>query len=159
MTDIDEKVFDEARDYFCHLYSTVTSRSLNVLRAHLFASRKKDICSLPPTEDAFKFHVLQSLAHFSLYRQACLCNPTLLPPEHYGRRLENGALIPFMKTLPAKPTTAKLHFCKCKATPYCQRNCSCRKLPGRYIIACPCNGDPDKCGLRITYDNDTDDDQ
>ena len=156
VTDIDEKVFDEARDYFCHLYSTVTSPSVNVIRAHLFASRKQDIRSLPPTGDTFKFHVLRSLAQFSLYRQASLCNPTLLPPEHYGRRLENGALIPVMQTLPAKPTTAKLYFCKCKVTPYCQRNCSCRKLPGRCIIACPCNGDPDKCGLRITYDNDTD---
>ena len=159
VTDIDEKVFDEARDYFCHLYSTVTSLSLNVLRAYLFASHKQDIRSLPPTEDAFKFHVLRSLAQFSLYRQASLCNPTLLPPEHYGRRLENGPLIPVMKTLPAKPTTAKLHFCKRKATPYCRRNCLCRKLSGRCIIACPCNGDPDKCELQITYDNDTDDDQ
>ena len=125
VTDIDEKVFDEIRDYFCHLYSTVTSPSLIVLRAHLFASHKQNIHSLPPTEDAFKFHVLWSLAQFSLYRQASLCNPTLLPPKHYGRRLENGALILVMETLPAKPTTAKLHFCKCKATPYCQRNCSC----------------------------------
>ena len=159
VADIDEKVFGEARDFFCHLYSTVTSSSLNVLRAHLFASHKQDIRSLPPTEDAFKFHVLRSLAQFSLYRQASLCNPTLLPPERYGRRLENGALVPVMKTLPAKPTTAKLHFCRCKATPYCQRNCSCRKLPGGCIIACPCNGNPDKCGLRITYNDADDDDQ
>ena len=153
---IDKKVFDEACDFSCHLYSNVTSSSLNVLRAHLFASRKQDIHSLPPTEDTFKFHDLRSLAQFSLYRQASLCNPNLLPPEHYGRHLENGAFIPVMKTLPAKPTTGKLYFCKCKASPYCQRSCSCQKLPVGCVIACPCNGNPNKCGLLNTYDDDAD---
>ena len=158
MINIEKKVFDEACDFSCHLYSNVISSSLNVLWAHLFAFHKQDICSPLPTEDAFKLHVLRSLAQFSLYRQSSLCNPNLLPPENYGRRLENGAFIPLMKTLLAKPTTAKLQFCKYKATPYCQRICSWRKLPGRCIIACPCNGNPDKCGLRITYDDDADDD-
>ena len=156
MINIEKKVFDEACDFSCHLYSNVISSSLNVLWAHLFASRKQDIHTLPPTEDTFKFHDLRSLAQFSLYRRASLCNPNLLPPEHYGRHLENGAFIPVMKTLPAKPTTAKLHFRKCKATPYCQRNCSCRKLPGGCIIAFPCNGNPNKCGMRIAYDDDAD---
>ena len=157
VSDVDEKIFDEAREFFCRLYSAVSSSSLNELRAHLFASSKQDIRSLPPTEDAFRFHVLRSLAQFSLYKQACLSNPTLLPPEHYGRQLENGALVPVMKSLPAKPKTAKLHFCKCKSTPLCQRNCPCRKLPSGCIIACPCNGKPDICGLRITYDDNDDD--
>ena len=52
VADIDEKVFGEARDFFCHLYSTVTSSSLNVLRAHLFASHKQDIRSLPCTPES-----------------------------------------------------------------------------------------------------------
>ena len=43
VSDVDEKVFDEARGFFCRLYSAVSSSSLNELRAHLFASSKQDI--------------------------------------------------------------------------------------------------------------------
>ena len=66
-------------------------------------SSRRDLRSLPPTEDSFRFHVLRSLSQISLYKQATLCNPILLPLEKYGRYVENDRLLPIMKEKPSKP--------------------------------------------------------
>ncbi|KAG1672870.1 hypothetical protein GQR58_015794 [Nymphon striatum] len=116
--------------------------------------------SLPPTEDAFHFHVLRSLCQISLYKQASLSNPVLLPPKQYGRIVDGDRLIPVMKSKPSKPSAAKLKYCKCKKKPNCLRNCPCAKAAVPCIIACACNGDREKCGRLLTdhYDDDNDDD-
>ncbi|KAG1672871.1 hypothetical protein GQR58_015794 [Nymphon striatum] len=121
---------------------------------------KRDLRSLPPTEDAFHFHVLRSLCQISLYKQASLSNPVLLPPKQYGRIVDGDRLIPVMKSKPSKPSAAKLKYCKCKKKPNCLRNCPCAKAAVPCIIACACNGDREKCGRLLTdhYDDDNDDD-
>ncbi|KAG1684642.1 hypothetical protein GQR58_009358 [Nymphon striatum] len=153
-------VITEARTFFCDLYGKPGSWiSLDKLRAHLFESKKLDLRSLPPTEDAFHFHVLRSLCQISLYKQASLSNPVLLPPEEYGRIVYGDRLIPVMKSNPSKPSAAKLKYCKCKKKPNCLRNCPCAKAAVPCIIACACNGDREKCGRLLTdhYDDDDDD--
>ncbi|KAG1664223.1 hypothetical protein GQR58_019902 [Nymphon striatum] len=155
-----DQVITEARSFFCDLYGKPGYLSLDKLRAHLFASRKLDLRSLPSTEDAFHFHVLRSLCQISLYKQASLSNPVLLPPEEYGRIVDGDRLIPVMKSKPSKPSAAKLKYCKCKKKPNCLRNCPCAKAAVPCIIACACNGDREKCGRLLTdhYDDDDDDD-
>ncbi|KAG1655757.1 hypothetical protein GQR58_024336 [Nymphon striatum] len=152
-----DQVITEARSFFCDLYGKPGYLSLDKLRAHLFASRKLDLRSLPPTEDAFHFHVLRSLCQISLYKQASLSNPVLLPPEEYGRIVDGDRLIPVMKSKPS--SAAKLKYCKCKKKPNCLRNCPCAKAAVPCIIACACNGDREKCGRLLTdhYDDDDDD--
>lgn len=147
----------EAREFFCTLYGRPGFSSLDKLRAHLFASSKRDLRSLPPTEDAFRLHLLRSLCQFNLYKQAFLTNPSLLNPVDYGRHMDDGILLPTMMTKPSKPTSAKLAFCKCKKDPKCMINCPCSKASIPCIIACSCSGEPEKCA-RITHDtSDTDD--
>ncbi|KAG1666376.1 hypothetical protein GQR58_018912 [Nymphon striatum] len=155
-----DQVITEARSFFCDLYGKPGYLSLDKLRAHLFASRKLDLRSLPPTEDAFHFHVLRSLCQISLYKQASLSNPVLLPPEEYGRIVYGDRLIPVMKSKPSKPSAAKLKYCKCKKKPNCLRNCPCAKAAVPCIIACAFNGDREKCRRLLTdhYDDDDDDD-
>ncbi|KAG1663251.1 hypothetical protein GQR58_020488 [Nymphon striatum] len=140
----------EARSFFCDLYGNPGYLSLDKLRAHLFASRKLDLRSLPPTEDAFHFHVLRNLCQICLYKQASFSNPVLLPPEEYGRIVDGDRLIPVMKSKPSKPSAAKLKYCKCKKKPNCLRNCPCAKAAVPCIIACACNGDREKCGRLLT---------
>ncbi|KAG1708468.1 Ribosomal RNA processing protein 36 [Nymphon striatum] len=154
-----DQVITEARSFFCDFYGKPGYLSLDKLRAHLFASRKLDLRSLPPTEDAFHFHVLRSLCQISLYKQASLSNPVLLPPEEYGRIVDGDRLIPVMKSKPSNPSAAKLKYCKCKKKPNCLRNCPCAKAAVPCIIACACNGDREKCGRLLTdhYDDDDDD--
>ncbi|KAG1649643.1 Solute carrier family 23 member 2 [Nymphon striatum] len=155
-----DQVITEARSFFCDLYGKPGYLSLDKLRAHLFASSKLDLRSLPPTEDAFHFHVLRSLCQICLYKQASFSNPVLLPPEEYGRIVDGDRLIPVMKSKPPKPSAAKLKYCKCKKKPNCLRNCPCAKAAVPCIIACACNGDREKCGRLLTdhYDDDDDDD-
>ncbi|KAG1652598.1 hypothetical protein GQR58_026208 [Nymphon striatum] len=156
-----DQVITEARSFFCDLYGKPGYLSLDKLRAHLFASSKLDLRSLPPTEDAFHFHVLRSLCQICLYTQASLSNPVLLPPEEYGRIVDGDRLIPVMKSKPSKPSAAKLKYCKCKKKPNCLRNCPCAKAAVPCIIACACNGDREKCGRLLAdhYDDDDDDDE
>ncbi|KAG1679024.1 Zinc finger protein 862 [Nymphon striatum] len=154
-----DQVITEARSFFCDLYGKPGYLSLDKLRAHLFASRKLDLRSLPPTEDAFHFHVLRSVCQISLYKQASLSNPVLLPPEEYGRIVDGDRLIPVMKSKPSKPSAAKLKYCKCKKKPNCLRNCPCAKAAVPCIIACACNGDREKCGRLLTDHYDDDDDE
>ncbi|KAG1674633.1 Ankyrin repeat domain-containing protein 27 [Nymphon striatum] len=94
----------------------------------------------------------------SLYKQASLSNPVLLPPEEYGRIVDGDRLIPVMKSKPSKPSAAKLKYCKCKKKPNCLRNCPCAKAAVPCIIACACNGDRKKCGRLLTDHYDDDDD-
>ncbi|KAG1679025.1 Protein CASC3 [Nymphon striatum] len=103
-----DQVITEARSFFCDLYGKPGYLSLDKLRAHLFASSKLDLRSLPPTEDAFHFHVLRSLCQICLYKQASFSNPVLLPPEEYGRIVDGDRLIHVMKSKPSKPSAAKL---------------------------------------------------
>ncbi|KAG1713897.1 Protein O-mannose kinase [Nymphon striatum] len=154
-----DQVITEARSFFCDLYGKPGYLSLDKLRAHLFASRKLDLRSLPPTEDAFHFHVLRSLCQISLYKQASLSNPVLLPPEEYGKIVDGDRLIPVMKSKPSKPSAAKLKYCKCKKKPNCLKNCPCAKAAVPCIIACACNGDREKCGRLLTDHYDDDDDE
>ncbi|KAG1681872.1 CCR4-NOT transcription complex subunit 6 [Nymphon striatum] len=156
-----DQVITEARSFFCDLYGKPGYLSLDKLRAHLFASSKLDLRSLPPTEDAFHFHVLRSLCQICLYKQASLSNPVLLPPEEYGRIVDGDRLIPVMKSKPSKPSAAKLKYCKCKKKPNCLRNCPCAKTAVPCIIACACNGDREKCERLLAdhYDDDDDDDE
>ncbi|KAG1680227.1 putative RNA polymerase II subunit B1 CTD phosphatase rpap2 [Nymphon striatum] len=132
-----DQVITEARSFFCDLYGKPGYLSLDKLRAHLFASSKLDLRSLPPTEDAFHFHVLRSLCQICLYKQASLSNPVLLPPEEYGRIVDGDRLIPVMKSKPSKPSAAKLKYCKCKKKPNCLRNCPCAKVNWFPVVILP----------------------
>ena len=56
---INSNVLDTARFYFIRLYTSHDAKGdLSALRAHMFATTKGDLRSLPPTENAFYFHVL-----------------------------------------------------------------------------------------------------
>lgn len=156
--ELSEKMFNEARDFMCDLYGKPGYSSLDRLRAHIFASSKHDLRSLPPTEDSFHLHVLRSLCQISLYKQAHVCNPTLLPPKLYGSYLDtNGRVIPIMMKKESKPEAGKLTFCKCKKG--CIKNCPCAKARLNCIIACACNGDYKKCDRVAENYDDSDGDQ
>jgi len=45
-----DEIVSEARSFFCDLYGRPDDASLDKLRAHLFASSRRDLRSLPPTD-------------------------------------------------------------------------------------------------------------
>lgn len=112
---LNDKLFGETRDVWCYLYGKPEYSSLDRLCGNLFASSKQELRSLPPTEDSFHFHVPRSVCQISLYKQANVCNPSLLSPELDGRYMDsNGRLITVINWKFSKPAAAKLKFCKCK---------------------------------------------
>ena len=59
--DVTSGVINDARTLMAALYWKPPVSSLNTLTEHIFANNKSDIQSLPPTEDAFGFHLLRAL--------------------------------------------------------------------------------------------------
>ena len=101
-------VLDAARVYFIRLYTTHDFKGdLNALRAHLFASTKGDLRSLPPTESAFHFHVLRALHQIALSKRAHESKSDLPDPLNHGRKLLDGKLVPLMTDKDPKPNKIK----------------------------------------------------
>ena len=100
-----EDVMDAAR----HLFKSLYERSnfggfLDALRAHLFTHTKgRGIRCLPPTEDAFRLHVLRSFQQMAVVKQAHLSEPVILASTDYERELMNGKLVAKMMLKPPKP--------------------------------------------------------
>ena len=88
LTETVESAHNDARTFFIALYGFRVSgiTNLNILRQHMFASPKSDLRKLPPTEDAFNFHVLRALYLIAWYKQAHLSGPALPPPLIGGCR-------------------------------------------------------------------------
>lgn len=136
----------EATLFFTALYGRKGSNDLNILRQHLLASSKSDLRSLPPTNDAFKQHVLRALFQLAAYKRAHRNTLDLPNPTEFGRTVINGILCPVMMTLPPKPDIIQQPTsCKCK-TSRCLRVCSCSRAGVECCVRCSCFGKAPTCG-------------
>ena len=90
----------EARQFSASLCGHQGCNDLNSLRRHIFASKKSDLRVLPPTEDAFKYHLQLSLFQYVWYKRAHLDNPAMPLATEFGRQIINGT--PIMTSLPSK---------------------------------------------------------
>jgi hypothetical protein len=144
--EVTEEVVTAARRYIMALYDRSDfGGSLDALRAHLFASIKGDMRSLPPTEDAFRLHLLRSLHQVAVCKRAHLSEPIYPVATYFGRHLVNDKLVATMMLKQPKPTEFKrAKYCRCKKSK-CGRGCSCAKANVKCVIACMCAGDPNKC--------------
>lgn len=157
-----DATYNDARKYFIALYghNDTGITCLNTLRQHIFASTKSDLRVLPPTENAFHFHVLRSLYQLTLYKQASKSassvNVALPSPSDFGWKLQNGILIPVTMSMPAKPDIKSFVHCMCKKSK-CLRGCSCAKADVPCSVGCLCLGQIEKCS-RIVYVSDSSED-
>lgn len=149
-------VIDSARFFFIRLYTTHDFEgNLDALRAHMFATTKGDLRSLPPTESAFHFHVLRALHQIALSKRAHESDPDLPNALTHGRKLHGGILVPIMMDKNAKPNiTKQTKYCGCRKN-RCQRGCICARANVKCVIACRCAADPRLCS-RVLGDTDSD---
>ena len=142
LTETVESAHNDARTFFIALYGFRESgiTNLNILRQHMFASSKSDLRKLPPTEDAFNFHVLRALYQIAWYKRAHLSEPALPPPLEFGWRVQNETLIPIFMSITAKPDIKQSVHCKCKKSG-CLKGCSCSKAKVACSIGCLCLGE------------------
>jgi len=144
--DVSTEVVSSARNFFLALYGNKEfSGTLDELRCHLFMTKKGDICSLPPTEDAFLLHLLRSLHQTTICKRASQPDPELPDPCKFGRSKKNGCLLATRMTKPSKPGIVQTH-CNCKKGK-CKGRCLCRMAGLKCTIACKCCGDPQNCDL------------
>ena len=153
---VNEDIISEARLYFVALYGYNEFGSLDSLREYMFATTKSDLRMLPPTEDAFYFHVLPNLYQFVIFKRAILCDLHMPEATEFGYRISNGKLVSVMMKKSAKPDVAKIVSCKCK-TSQCLPRCSCAKAEVPCCTACSCLGQKGKCG-GLFEESDSDED-
>jgi len=143
---VKEDVMDAAR----HLFKSLYERSnfggfLDALRAHLFTHTKgRGIRCLPPTEDAFRLHVLRSLQQMAVVKQAHFSESVILTSTDYGRELMNGKFVAKMMLKPPKPLHSNAKYCNCLKG-RCLRGCLCSNAKVKCVISCRCEGDASKC--------------
>ena len=143
---IEGPVLDQARNFMIRLYNKESVSSLNTLRQHMFAQNKSDLRSLPPTEDAFRQHVLRALFQLRWWKHAHECNPTIPLVTDFGRDVLNDYLVPTTTVLPQVPPELKeSSFCKCKSSKCQTSKCSCVKAGVVCTIACACATSVDGC--------------
>lgn len=116
------------------------------LCAHLFISGNSKVLScLPPTEDAFKQHLLRSLSATLVQKRAHIAAPDLPSAIMFGWKMGEKSLEPVTMLLSPLPELAHcLTSCRCVGSK-CTRTCSCEKLQVPCSVACKCEGKEDKC--------------
>ena len=151
-----EDISNAARVFFIKLYTTHDfNGDLNASRAHLFGKTKGDLCNLPPTENAFHFHVLQALNQMVVSKRAHQSVPVLPDPLKYGRQVQDGILVPIMMNMDPKPNiTSQSKYYGCSKS-HCLCACSCARANVKCVIACRCAADPVTCS-RVQDDSDND---
>ena len=150
-----DNVKDDARKLFIQLYGNQPGPTLDTLREHMFASHKGDIRTLPPTEDAFHFHLLRALFQLLIYKHAHHSELILPDVSQFGRTFIDDKLVPVLMTKPAKPTGVKPTFCRCLRS-NCLRRCPCKKADVHCIVACACFGRDGRCGRSHSDSSDGD---
>lgn len=108
------------------------------------------LCSLPPTEDAFRHNVRRAHFQLAIWRCATKPDPPNLDPLDHGWVKCAMGMVPIMvtkRTPIAPPELLKLTKCACKSeTRACQSSrCSCREMGMACTVFCACKGDTPAC--------------
>ncbi len=79
----------------------------------MLATSTSDIRVLPPTEDAFYFHVLRSLYQIYLYMMASKDSTTIITPVNFGPMIQTKKFVPIMISKTSKPDLERFVYCNC----------------------------------------------
>ncbi len=126
-----------AECFMCKIYR-IDTNSLDKARFILFP--KLDTPDkLPPTSDAFIFHLKRVHFQAMVWRQANVAMQILPKPEDMGWRNEDGILEPILMSLDPIPK-ACLELIRCQCTTGCRTlRCKCRKANLFCTALCMCD--------------------
>lgn len=152
-----DKVVAEARTFILACYNMSHCDSLNMARVQVWKNRMKrntleppKLCSLPPTDAAFKANVLRAHLAVAIWRDCLKRDPLNLAPTDHGWYHPDGStmLFPIIvpQDTPLAPTDLlKLIKCGCSSENSCtSKRCSCKANGLRCTIFCHCRGE-DEC--------------
>lgn len=125
-----------------------SKKSLNELRyqcyARLSIKSKANMASLPPTEDAARYH------SYRVYHQVQTWLGNTLDPEDWGWKRTAHGLIPISMSQEIAPKNLlKAIRCRCMSR-NCTNACGCRKAGLKCSVLCDC--DEEKCANKINIE-------
>ena len=100
-------------------------RDLNKLRVKLALSKDSSLVKLPPSEAAFRQHILRVAFHVYGWTHANEAKPPPRSPLEYGWRNENKYLMPKYFEGPMTSDFLQDPVCVCKGKSICGKNCVC----------------------------------
>ena len=119
-----------AEVFICKLYK-VSVESVDKVRFPLFAKMGTPE-KLPPTTDAFKYHVMRSHFQTMVWRQAINPIQSLPKPEDIGWRIDGDQPVPFLMSLDSI-LQACLEMIRCQCCTGCAANVESQIL---YVLNC-----------------------
>ena len=82
----------------------------------LFGQKQATSESLPPTDDALKFHVIRVNYQLFIWKKALVAKPTIPPPTGNTWHLEDDILVPTLtEKEPAPSTLVEFTTCGCQS--------------------------------------------
>lgn len=161
MTDNVEADVVSARRYILNVYGNkdISCTTLDQLRYRYASVTDKAASEFPPTEDAFKQHVLRARYQTSVWLQSHVPVPDLISPDGNGWVTKDGKLVPVMFLKDAAPVEVRdLTHLYCTDTDCAvQRKCHCLQNGLPCIEFCSCHAID--CGnSSYTVQADSDDD-
>ena len=132
----------------CHSITEARQKVWTSKVARSTASAPK-LCSLPPTNEAFKQNVARAHLQLAVWRYALQPNPPELDPTTHGWTLEGKSLVPTTvpDDVPLAPSDVlKLIKCNCTGSSPCKsQRCGCIKANLACSIFCACRAETGCC--------------
>lgn len=150
------KLLAEARAFILVCYNMSGCESLNEARVKAWQNKMRrnaleppKLCSLPPTDAAFRENALRGHLAVAVMRDCLKPDPPALAPVDHGWHHCEGSTILFPTIVPPDTPLApgdllKLIKCACSSDQSCAtKRCSCKSNGLNCTIFCSCRGGDD----------------
>jgi hypothetical protein len=125
-------------------------RDLNKLRVKLALSKDSSLVKLPPSEAAFRQHILRVAFQVYVWTHANEAKPPPRSPLEYGWRNENKYLMPKYFEGPMTSDFLQDPVCVCKGKSICSKNCVCVEQNLSCTSICDCQGN-EECRNQLSH--------
>ena len=105
-TPLTDHIVMSTEKFICKMYGVPEVDTCNKARVKLFCIGRAHE-TLPPTSDATKFHIIRAQYQASVWHQAHLPCPDLLPVTEMGWMHLDGKLVPQLLSLPLIPKSCR----------------------------------------------------
>lgn len=142
IAELTEETIRSSETFLCRVYNVQKTDSIDTARHILFSKTGKPE-AMPPTSDAFRYHVMRAHYQTMVWRNAHCAVPELPAPVDMGwERTDTGLKPKLMSLSPIPESCMEVISCSCKKQ--CKtRRCKCRKYNLRCTAMCACEQETD----------------
>ena len=127
------RLYDQKSFAFSH-------HNINKLRVKLATGRDASLVRLPPSEAAFRQHILRASFQTKVWHASCLAKPPLPSPMEYGWRTVKDSLHPVYFEGNMLAEFLRDLECSCKGKSQCKKSCVCAEQNLACTDLCSCQG-------------------